>query len=457
MELTADAAKILASKLDVESLSLFMSTSNAVRDVFNTALSDDYTYKLMTEELLGTSLPEYRNHRWKDVYDFFIAKSIRPNRILRKDWSSMSSIQQRLYNALFSDDSVIVEIAILVGQDPSVRSNSALSTALIKGNSKVTKVLLNDSRVGDILEHSQIVNAFGSGDIETINLILNDPRVQTKGGERSMVLATIDSGNVETLEYVLNRLGVDRHKAINVVDLSIVSNNNSAMSGALSSENPDMILYLLNNPTIQYTEDKFIDTMMDSMPSDDILTIMFNHPRVKPMIRKNRRYILRLLIENGRDDFTEMLLEDPKLDVSRNKYEIVLTAIEEEANEILEKLLRRPEVQPDIKMSLKMLTKCYLGDTLRILMDSEKIILDEESSEAFIMHHINTENAISSTVLDNKKIIINKKITRRVFRKALDKKKKRVLKTLLTHRRTKKYYTTEDIEAVANIQVKQRK
>ena len=99
MEITSDIAKILASKIDVELLSLLMSTSNIVRDVFNTALSDDYTYKLMTEELPDTSLPEFRNHKWKDVYDFFLAKSIRPNRILRKEWSSMSHIEQRLDNA----------------------------------------------------------------------------------------------------------------------------------------------------------------------------------------------------------------------------------------------------------------------------------------------------------------------------------------------------------------------
>ena len=41
----------------------------------------------------------------------------------------MSPIEQRLENAIFSNDPVIVEVALLVGTDPSVRLNAPVQKA----------------------------------------------------------------------------------------------------------------------------------------------------------------------------------------------------------------------------------------------------------------------------------------------------------------------------------------
>jgi hypothetical protein len=183
MELTTDSVKILSSKLDARSLSMLMSISNSVNKLFGDALSDDYTYKLMTEELLETSLPEYRNHKWKDVYDFFVAK---PEKLKTKKrtelnrWNSMSPIEQRLENALFSNDPVIVEVALLSGADPSVRLNAPAQKALREGNSKVARLLLSDKRVSDNLNNSIAMLAFKSGDIDTIDLILDNLKLSSK-------------------------------------------------------------------------------------------------------------------------------------------------------------------------------------------------------------------------------------------------------------------------------------
>ena len=139
MELSVDALKILASKLDASTLEALRGSSKSIRTDLDFALSDNLTYKL----------PDLRTS-WKKVYESFSEESIMISVLSTREesaWKALPLYKRRLFNALFSFNPVVVEIAILLGIEPSFSSNKALDNALVQGNSQVAEVLLNDDSV----------------------------------------------------------------------------------------------------------------------------------------------------------------------------------------------------------------------------------------------------------------------------------------------------------------------
>ena len=438
MEITTDSAKILASKLNKESLKALMITSNAIRDVFNTALSDDYTYKLMTEELLDTSLAEYRNHKWKDVYYFFTNESDNPSEMKkftrkeRRAWFSMPSIDRRLDDALFSSDPVIVNIGILVGNPTSARLNNALVKALREGNSEVAKLLMNDNLTVKIA-----MFAFKPGDIRTIRLVLDTLRVDLLERDKEiMVLKTIQSGNVEALEFLVRRLDVD----IPV---------NDGVLNALKSGNGEMVTYFLELKELPYNDEMFLDDLEKSYANTEAIGALITHPRVKHIVENNKNRVLKHLIHYKRHQLLETFLKDDNVDISSKNYELIIEAIKVEDDEMIKELLSRPEVHLSAKMSLKMLTSVPAeGTTLCVLLDSEKIRLNWHMSKELMINVASGGTSLKlKCALNHEKVIINKKIAEDAFKAALCKYYNFNAKILLEHPRTKIYYTQEDIQA----------
>ena len=454
MELTTDAVKVLASKLNPESLNTLMSTSKAVRDIFNTALSDDYTYKLMTEELLGTDLPEFTNHSWKDVYDFFIAKSERPKLLYKGEihaWKSMSHIRQRLNTALYSSDPVIVKIALFLGMDPSVtlnspllgllgtrtqsRSNMPLMKALSEDNTEVARLLLSDERVLESLNIIMILPAFSSGNVETISLVLNNPRINiAKSDKTHITINLIKSGNVKALKFVVD-------------ELHLTLNGSGWVPDALTCKNPDIVIYLLDKEEVPYDEEEFISDI-DNISSidEEVLAALLHHPRIIPMIEANKHYLLWHLIKRNMNKLAEELLEDSTLDTSSQGYELFLKAIKKNNIEILKKLIDRPEVKPDAKMSVVMLTSAKSMNSLNVLLNSERIALTEKSSSDLIFYFSGLKTYMLPTILNNEKVVINREIATKALGEVLMRRNLKGIEILMNHPRTRIYYN-EGIES----------
>ena len=75
------------------------------------------------------------------------------------------------------------------------------------------------------------------------------------------------------------------------------------------------------------------------------------------------------------------------------------------------------------------------------LLNSEKITLDKDSSEALVGYCL--WNSKLTNVLDSENVIINKETARQILSTALDKRNKVAANTLLNHHRAKKYPTKD--------------
>jgi hypothetical protein len=152
--------------------------SKNLEEVFELALSDDYTYKLMTEELVGLDLPDFRGHKWERVYKFFIGEPLVREKINlseKRRCGSLTRLEQKLEDALFSDDTILVKIALLSGVNPRVRNSDAMYKAILYNVPDVVEILLDDGRIDPNVFVNQAIRSYNLG---VIKLFLRDERVQ---------------------------------------------------------------------------------------------------------------------------------------------------------------------------------------------------------------------------------------------------------------------------------------
>ena len=369
MELSIDAMKILASKLDAPTLEALRGSTKTVRATIDVALSDDLTYKLITEELLGMELPDYRTS-WKRIYQFFLQDPVKPTDLKEGEkrlFDRMSPLQKKLYTALFSSNPFVVRIAILSGVDPAMLSNRALNNAFQTGDLEVAEVLLADERVVGAVDNAIVLRAFESGNIDVIVLVLDMfDHLLDEDDKEQAVSYVIQSGNVEALELTLDRLTLS-------LEYEGADLNSAVMSG-----NPDMVHYVLDIvPDLR--EEYFLDIIKDSIHEDKVLEVMLHHPRVIPFIRPNINWLLQQLIMFGIGHLVDELLAYPELDASANQYKALSNAILMDWPDLVVKLLNRPEVHPSPTEAAKIIATTHFNSALDALLTSDKIVLDEEA------------------------------------------------------------------------------
>lgn len=212
-----------------------------------------------------------------------------------------------------------------------------------------------------------------------------------------------------------------------------------------------MVIYLLDNSDIPYEEEGFIEEDLPDYPSNDVLTAIFNHPRIAPMVENTKNTVLRLLITGNREGLVDWLLDHYNIDVSVNNYEAVFEAIEVSANNILKTLLDRPEIESNARLSLRMLTSVNDGNTLNVLLDHDKIILTENSSIELIDVFIGVLNYVLVNILSHEKVVINEEVAKKVLSEALALRNGGALKTLVNHPRTMEYYNEDDLQLAEEV------
>jgi len=424
MELSVDAVKILSTKLDPKSLSSLRCISKTVMYTVDTALSDNLTYKLMTEELLGMSLPDYRTV-WKNVYNSFVREPNRPLFMRNITWNSMSPVEQRLYSALYSYNIVAVEIALYKGQVPDGKVNGPLYKALERGNTEIARLLLSDERVLNSVVPRTLLKVFYSGKIDTIKLVLEHPLFALLSEYEDDILRnTIISGSVKSLTHVVGKLGLS-------LALKLV------MPSALNSQNSEMILYSLSRKEVPYTSANFLEDLSDVALDDDILESMLRHPRIARIVMKHKREVLKRLIANEKTSSALDLLTDPNFDVSQHSYSLVVEAIEYGDDEVLHAMLSRPEVNPDREIVYKMLNIIQADSTLDLLLKSNNIVLDEGLSQSTILEYIKMQPDLLYDLLSHEKVVVNKDIVKKAMHQAMQSGVHRDSRKILqTHPRT---------------------
>lgn len=439
MDLPGDTFAVIVSKLDPKSLESLQHVSKSVKLSIDTALANNYTYYLMTQELLGIQLPNLPCANWKNIYDFFIA--VKPRTYARKKGSTMTPYQQRLDNALYSSNPNIVKIALFAGADPSIKSNAALSNALLK-NVEIAEILLQDDRVSSTLTARALLPAFQSGKMSMVKLVLNIPNVKyTKDDKIEAINEAIKSGNIKALKLTQRKFGIRTKELYNPV------------SYALCSDNPIMVKYMLDKKDASYDEESFTSSMMDSMPTDEVLQVYLRHPRILPMIEGNKSLVFEKLIREGRTNFVDEMLQDPTLDVSDNNCQAFTEAIEAEDFVLVKTLFSRLDELPSNDATLNMLSGVISDEgllKLLALFEDVGMELNEDASIWILKSSIDSQDSLMESLIGNEFLIINKNIAKKVLLYAI-KENSDATEILLAHPRTSKYYTKKDRKRVDNM------
>ena len=416
MALTVDAAKVLASRLSPESLQLLKSTSKSLSNTFDTALSDDYTYKAMLLNLVGAEdLPTYRDHKWRDLYTFFVKNT--------------------LEQALYSDDPVIVDIAIRAGADPSVNEDEALKAAAAHGNVEVLRRLLQDDRV-DVDTYGRIAlgNACESGNVKAIALLMSVVETNQED-EEYMLIGTIDSGNLDAVKFVL------ANKDINLATMQY-----NPIDRAMTQPNSDILKFFLDNADVVIDEENLIELLDENIP-ESVYRLLLKHPRMRDIIEGFKPMVVSSIIHAGHFDLVEELLDnDPELDVTDDGNEIIRATIDANNARLLKKVLLSLRDYIDTQGSFEFLVNAFGTKVMNTLLGSSKIDVKNNSSKLikYFCDHSNVKAL--QILLKHKRVRVREKTVRECFERALKKRNTKVLNVLLNNPRTREFFTDEDVK-----------
>lgn len=165
-----------------------------------------------------------------------------------------------------------------------------------------------------------------------------------------------------------------------------------------------------------------------------------HHPRSRAIIQANNLSATSFLISRGYSNLANDFLDEYLTDASDNNYVLLFGAVYSKNATILEKLLNRPEVQPDANTSKELIGQCGNYSTLKALLDSDKIEFDLEDSMKALEMAMGSQSHNLETVLDNEKISVDAIGTFGLMNKAVATKNREALRTLLTHPKTKEYF-----------------
>ena len=342
-------------------------------------------------------------------------------------WKSLSNIEKKLEQALLTRNIDLVKIALLSGVDPSLRDNKALEEAIKSKSVDIVKILLEYSGP-DLDTNNYLYEASNTGNVDIIQLFLEDKRtLLTEEAQRDLLEGAVAFGNLDTLEFVIKAADID----IRVVYPDIIFR-------ALERTSPEVLTYLLN------IRDLDVDDLMDAIEaceiSEDLFLTLLHHPRSRAIIQANNLSATSFLISRGYSNLANDFLDEYLTDASDNDYELLLATIDTRNTTILEKLLNRPEVQPDANTSKELIDRSGDYNTMMALVNSGKIEFDADDSMNVLELSMKSRSRDFETVLDNEKISVDAIGTFGLMNKAVATKNREALRTLLTHPKTKEYF-----------------
>ena len=354
MDLSADIASIIISKLQPSSLKSLKLSSKNLLNIVDTVLADDYNYKIMTEELLGMMLPDYLDIKWKSVYKYYLRHNLRGG----------------IYVGLSASNPKIVRLALDVGTYPNKETGVALNTQVSRGNVEAVKLLLergsiDPATVNRVASHSPV-----SGSIETIDLLLNDPRIQLELELASeMIASSLRVGNLGVFQYLMDSFNLDLSDLDNQIMVS------------LRAPIPDIVLHLLDN-NVDIDDRQLVSTLHRIPISKPMWNALIDHPRTREILLDNIDEVLMLLFELERTQAAYKLLQ--LYDVSSHEYRLLFSDNSAGKKDMVLAILSKIDVQLDMETSFNLLSKVTSINILRILLDSSVINVDlEELGEYF--------------------------------------------------------------------------
>jgi hypothetical protein len=357
----------------------------------------------------------YKDHKWQDLYSFFLKNT--------------------LEQGLYSDDPVLVDIAIRAGIDPTIHHYGALEEAAKRGNVEVLKRLSQDDRV-DLNVHgkSAIENACESGNIEAIALLMSvvetDPTT-----EEYMLIAAIDSGNLDAVKFVL---------ANKDIDLSTMEYN--PIDRAINQPNSGILKFFLDNEDVIIDEENIVELTQEQLP-ESVFRVLLEHPRTRNLFEGFKPMLISSIINSGHLDLVEELLDnDRDLDVTYDGNEIIRTTIDVNNARLLKKLLHLPDVTVDTEESFQFLVNAFGTKVMNTLLNSSKIDVKNNSSK-LIKYFCNDSNVkVLQILLKHKRVRIKEKTIRECFERALKKRKTEIVKLFLNNARTRVFLSDEDVD-----------
>jgi len=209
-----------------------------------------------------------------------------------------------------------------------------------------------------------------------------------------------------------------------------------------------MVNYVLNSVTL--TDDEFARELRGVMVQNEAVEAIFDHPRVIPIVERNLNYVLEYAIKMQYPELVDKILNYSELDASANGYKALVLAILGNWSELVTRLLERPEVHPSLEEVVSIIDDATVNEAAIALLENDKIVLDEESSEYLIMQFI-TLNLNLRYLMGIEKLVVNEDIVREVLHEAMRIRNARAIITLLYNDRTKGLISDEDRAAASRV------
>ena len=278
-------------------------SESGVLDPDSLAVVDDYNlyWKERVEHWFGVTLSDYKVN-WKDVYHILRYRK-------RNDFKNLS-----VYSIINRAD-IPLEIWLDgYRKETSPEYVDVLNKILVwaAGNNHphIVAQLLLDSRVDPSHEEeyigevkSALTGAIQSENLEIIDMLLNNERVNLHPGQRSILRIAGESGTVPVVKKLLE-------------DPRISPEINEAWLGALKEENWIIISWLLDNTNVDPSINNNKAIIKASTVHYNIVKKLLKDPRVDPSAQHNSAIIAAASysVPSGRPTIINLLLEDPRVD-----------------------------------------------------------------------------------------------------------------------------------------------
>ena len=265
---------------------------------------------------------------------------------------------------------LIDEKKILEKLDPSINDNELIIESAKHGNEKMTKLLLQDSRVDPSAQDNiAIIKAVQNGHVNIVELFLKDsrvdPTVQTNEiYQNSLSTIAAMNGHINMVELLLKDSRVDpsvhesdaimiavRHKHFKVAEILLQDPRVDP------SRQKIVIVMAVRNGRINMVELLLKDSRVDPSVNDndaiveaarfgyeEILELLLKDSRVDPSAQNN--YAIRFAVKNEHEKMVKLLLKDPRVDPSARYNEAIVTVAKNGNEKIVELLLKDLRVDP---------------------------------------------------------------------------------------------------------------
>lgn len=296
--------------------------------------------------------------------------------------------------------------------DPSAQDNIAIIKAVQNGHVNIVELFLKDSRVdptvqtNEIYQNSLSTIAAMNGHINMVELLLKDSRVDPSVNDNDAIVEAARFGYEEILELLLKDSRVDPS-----------AQNNYAIRFAVKNEHEKMVKLLLKDPRVdpsaRYNE--AIVTVAKN-GNEKIVELLLKDLRVDPSAHDNEAIFYSILYNH--EKVAELLLKDSRMELSKKNSHLLLRAVENGYDTVIELLLKNYPIDPTVQDNYALSYAVENGyvKAVELLLKDPRVILYANKSRTFLQ---TIYSAIKNNHVKIVELLINESKTSKIIKDAL--------------------------------------